>query len=325
MIRTLIGACAAVSFAGAALAEDISFAHFVPPQHTLTSAVIEPLAEAAGSGESELEIKVYPGGELGAGPLEQYVRAVQGVADVVWGLPGYTSSQFSKTMISELPGVRGPDGHGYELLWDAWDAGLLEREFPATVPLALWLAEPNVFITKDREIRTPEDVEGLKIRVSGSAAARVIESLGATPVQMPATEMYNALQTGLIDAIVTGSSAIGDFKLDEVANSYTLGPSMGQISFYVVMNKARYDALGEAEKAALDSVRGRTLSQSAEEGWFARADQIIEGLKSKEGTTVIELSAEEAAPFNALTEPLTDAIAEEVDGADVLAIMRGDG
>ena len=327
MIRTVFGACAAVSLAtaSAAVAEDISFAHFVPPQHVLTSSVVEPLTEAAASGESTLNVKVYPGGELGAGPLEQYIRAVQGVADVVWGLPGYTSSQFTKTMISELPGVRGAGEHGYDLLWDAWDAGLLQSEFPATVPLALYLAEPNVFIMKDHDIRTPADVKGLKLRVSGTAAARVVEALGATPVQMPATEMYNALQTGLIDGVITGSSAIGDFKLDEVANSYTLGASLGQISFYVVMNKARYDGLGGAEKAALDSIRGRKLSQSAEDGWFARADEIIARLKASDSNTVIELSAEQAAPFNALTEPLTDAIATEAGAGDVLEIMRGDG
>ncbi len=71
----------------------------------------------------------------------------------------------------------------------------------------------------------------------------MIEALGATPVQMPAGEIYNALQTGLIDGVVTGASAVGDFKLDEVANSYTLGAPLGRISFYLVMNAGKYDGL----------------------------------------------------------------------------------
>lgn len=78
-------AAAAVTVAGMApaLAETVKFAHWVPPAHTLTASTIEPLQAAVeGSG---LEIEVYPGGELGAGPLEQYVRVVQGVADIVWG------------------------------------------------------------------------------------------------------------------------------------------------------------------------------------------------------------------------------------------------
>ncbi len=95
----------------------LKLAHWVPPAHVLTSSTIEPLLKAVeGSG---LTIEVYPGGELGAGPMEQYVRAVQGVADITWGLPGYTSSQFPKTMIAELPGAL-PDGMtGYDMIWNA--------------------------------------------------------------------------------------------------------------------------------------------------------------------------------------------------------------
>ena len=50
--------------------------------------------------DGAVTVRGYHGGELGAGPIEQYVRAVQGVADITWGLPGYTSSQFEKTMIA---------------------------------------------------------------------------------------------------------------------------------------------------------------------------------------------------------------------------------
>lgn len=131
------GALAACAAASSANAETLKLAHWVPPAHTLTASTVEPLkngVEADTNGE--LTIDVYPGGELGKGPLEQYVRAVQGVADITWGLQGYTSSQFPKTMVSELPGVL-PDGKaGYDILWEAYDAGQISGEFPGTVPLA---------------------------------------------------------------------------------------------------------------------------------------------------------------------------------------------
>ena len=326
MIHThyLRGAVAAAALAAAALpagAETLKFAHWVPPAHTLTASTIEPLQAAVA--ESGLEIEVYPGGELGAGPLEQYVRVVQGVADIVWGLQGYTSSQFPKTMVSELPGALPEGMTGYDLIWNAYDAGLLAEEFPGTVPLALWLSEPNVFIMKDIDVRTPADVAGLKIRVSGSAAAAAVEALGATPVQMPAGEIYNSLQTGLIDGVITGASAIGDFKLDEVANSYTLNAPLGHISFYVVMNQAKYDGLSDEEKAALDAIAGRPLSQSAEEGWNARAAQVIEQISSTGDNTVYTLTDDERAAFEALTLPVTDAIIAEGGYEDVLKTMQG--
>ena len=208
----LLKAAMAVTFAMAmtepALAEELSFAHFVPPQHTLTASLIEPLslgvAEATGG---DLTIKVYPGGELGKGPVEQYVRVLQGVADITWGLQGYTSSQFPRSMLVELPGAVPAGKSGYDMLWNAYESHLMD-EFPGTIPLALWVSEPNVIIMKDHEIRTPEDLSGLKIRVAGAVAAEVVTALGATPVQMPMPEVYNALQTGLIDGVVTGSSAM---------------------------------------------------------------------------------------------------------------------
>ena len=314
-------ALAAVTALPATAETTLKFAHWVPPAHTLTASTIEPLQAAVAP--AGINIEVYPGGELGAGPLEQYVRVVQGVADIVWGLQGYTSSQFPKTMVSELPGALPEGMTGYDLIWNAADAGLLADEFPGTVPLALWLSEPNIFIMKDIDVRSPDDLKGLKIRVSGAAAAATVEALGATPVQMPAGEIYNSLQTGLIDGVITGASAVGDFKLDEVANSYTLDAPLGRISFYVVMNQAKYDALSADEKAALDAIAGRALSKNAEDGWNARAAQVIESLEAAGDNTVYTLSADERAAFEALTLPVTDKIVSEGGYEDVLKTMQG--
>lgn len=305
-----------------AAAEELSLAHWVPPAHTITATIVDPLSNSVSDATGgELTVRTYPGGELGAGPLEQYVRVVQGVADIAWGLQGYTSTQFPKTMIAELPGAI-PDGDpGYPGLWAAYD--LIADEYPATKPLALYTSEPNIFIMKDIDINTPADVAGLKIRVSGAAAGAVIEALGATPVQMPAGEIYNSLQTGLIDGVVTGASAVADFKLDEVANSYTIGVPLGRITFFLVMNQARYDGLSAEHQAAIDAVAGEFLSKSAEDGWNQKATDTIAALKATGDNTVIELTADQAAPFADITVPVTDAIVSDLGAQNVLDAMRG--
>ncbi len=321
----LWAALLAAGIAAPAMAEELKFAHFVPPQHTITAAVIDPLTTGvAESSGGDLTIRTYPGGELGAGPLEQYVRALQGVADITFGLQGYTSSQFPKSMIVELPGAI-PDGMtGYDMLWNAYDGGAIASEFPGTKPLAIWVAEPNVMIMKDHEVRTPGDLAGLKIRVAGATAAEVVTTLGASPVQMPITQVYNALQTGLIDGVFTGSSAILDFKLDEVANSYTTGASLGRVSFYVVMNGAKYDSLSAEQKAALDAHVGRGLSESAETSWEAKGVKAIAAVKAAGDNTLIELTADEAAAFAAITDPITEgAIAAISGGPEAYDAMKG--
>ena len=325
-IRTILaGATAACVAAFAAQAEELKFANFTPPFHTINASVIEVLNQALTDATGgETTVRGYHGGELGAGPVEQYVRAVQGVADMVWGLPGYTSSQFETTMIVELPDAIPLDTPGYEAIWPAFEAHLAD-EFPGTVPLALWTSEPNIFIMKDHEIRTPADVEGLKLRVAGATAAEVVEALGGTPVQMPINQVYNSLQTGLIDGVVTGASTLSDFKLDEVANSYTLGANLGRLTFYTVMNQGAYDGLSDEARAALDEVAGTTLSKSAEDAWNATADAAMQAARDAGDNTVIDLTDEEAQAFTDAVADVVNAYVEQVGGAEALAAMRGEG
>lgn len=319
---------AAIALPGLAGAETLKFAHFVPPAHTITEAIVDPLVNgtAAATGGS-LVIQVYPGGELGPGPVEQYVRAVTGVADITWGLAGYTSAQFPLSMIVELPGVVNGNGDGYERVWRAYDQ-YLTGEFPGTRPLALWTSEPNVLIMKEKEIRAPADLAGLKIRVSGAVPGRVLEALGATPVQMPANEMYNALQTGLIDGILTGASAIRDFKLNEVASVYVEGASLGNILFYVVLNEAKYQSLPDAEKAAIDANSGLALSKSGEDVWNRNAASMMKELKADPAKTVITLNGDEVTAFNNVTLAIRDTVIDELEAQGlpakaVLAAMLG--
>jgi TRAP-type C4-dicarboxylate transport system substrate-binding protein len=323
MKLTTIALAGAFAVAGLqASAQELKFASFTPPFHTVTASVIEKLnADLTAASGGSLTVRAYHGGELGAGPVEQYVRAVQGVAEITWGLPGYTSSQFAKTMIAELPGVIPEGKTGYDAIWDAFDSELA-GEFPGTVPIALWTSEPNIMIMKDKVIRTPADLAGLKIRVAGATAAEVATALGATPVQMPINQVYNALQTGLIDGVFTGSSTLADFKLDEVASSYTLGAPLGRLTFFAVMGQQAYDGLSDDARAMLDAARGRGLSQSAEEAWNATGEAAVIAARATGDNTFVDLTPEEAQAFADAVSGVTAAYVAAVGGEAALAAMQ---
>lgn len=319
---SIVAAAVVSVVAVSASAQELKFANFTPPFHTVNASVIEKLNQdlsAATGGNTT--VRGYHGGELGAGPVEQYVRAVQGVADITWGLPGYTSSQFKKTMIVELPGVVPEGKSGYDAIWDAYD-GHLASEFPGTVPVALWTSEPNIMIMKEKVIRKPEDLQGLKIRVAGATAAQVAEALGATPVQMPINQVYNSLQTGLIDGVFTGSSTLSDFKLDEVASSYTIGAPLGRLAFYAVMGENAYNALSDDAKKALDAAIGRGLSQSAEDAWNATGEAAVAAARKTGDNTFVDLNDEEIAAFAAAVSGVTAEYVGSVGGDAALAAMQ---
>ena len=320
-LTSVIAAAAIAASAVAAQAKELKFANFTPPFHTVNASVIEKLnADLSAATGGEVTVRGYHGGELGAGPVEQYVRVVQGVADIGWGLPGYTSSQFAKTMVVELPGAIGLDARGDVALWNAMDE--IGGEFPGTYPVALWTSEPNIFIMKDKQIRTPADLAGLKVRVAGATAAQVAEALGATPVQMPINQVYNALQTGLIDGVITGASTLSDFKLDEVADSFTLGANLGRLAFYAVMNQGTYDGMTDAQKAALDGMRA-AVSESAETAWRATADAALEAARADGKNVVIDLTEAEAQAFADAVTGVVNAYVASVGGEATLAAMQG--
>ncbi len=318
---TFIGAALAVLVTVPAFAQELKFANFTPPFHTVNASVIEKLnADFSAATGGSLTVRGYHGGELGGGPVEQYIRAVQGVAEITWGLPGYTSSQFSKTMIVELPGVVPEGKTGADAIWDAMDE--IKGEFPGTVPVALWTSEPNVMIMRNKVIRVPGDLAGLKIRVAGATAGKVVEALGATPVQMPINQVYNALQTGLIDGVFTGSSTLDDFKLDEVADSFTIGAALGRLSFFAVMGEESYNGLSDEAKAAVDANIGRGVSNNAEKAWNETGKAGVARARLDDKNTFVDLTEAEAQAFaDAVSSVVADYVAS-VDGDDALAAIQ---
>ena len=104
IFKTIIGTAAAIALSTSAYAAELKLAHFSSTKYHLHNEMFLPLgeqiAEATGGATT---IRVYPGGELGKGPVNQYDRVLDGVADIVYALPGYTASQFKKTLLVELP------------------------------------------------------------------------------------------------------------------------------------------------------------------------------------------------------------------------------
>jgi len=318
---TFLGAALVAVAAFPAAAQELKFANFTPPFHTVNASVIEKLnTDLAAATGGSLTVRGYHGGELGKGPVEQYIRAVQGVADITWGLQGYTSSQFEKAMIVELPGVVPESKSGADALWDAMAE--IGGEFPGTVPVALWTSEPNVMIMRDKVIRMPGDLEGLKIRVAGATAGKVAEALGATPVQMPINQVYNALQTGLIDGVFTGSSTLDDFKLDEVADAFTIGAPLGRLSFFAVMGQGSYDVLSDEAKVALEANVGRDLSNNAETAWNETGVIGVARARKDDKNTFVDLTAEEIQAFTDAVSSVTSDYVASVGGDAALAAMQ---
>lgn len=157
-------AAALCTVAGVALAGELKLAHFMSPQHPLHGGIMAPLAkqvEQATGGA--LKVRIYPAGELGKGPSQQYKRVLDHVADITFGIQGYTATQFPRTMIAALPGAAPTSVEATRRLWAVLDSQLA-AEYQKVKVLGLWTNDLAVLVTKDKPIRTLADLKGMKVR-----------------------------------------------------------------------------------------------------------------------------------------------------------------
>ncbi len=333
LLRRTVMAGAALLMAGLAptvgVAADkvLKLASFVPPIYILHEPIFVKLAtdlEAATDGSVKIEI--YPSGELGKGPVEQYKRAVTRVAEISYGLPGYTSSVFPKTLLIELPGVTSGHEDATAKLWKVMD-GHLRDEFKKTVPLALFVTPPAVLMMRDKPIRSLADLEGLKIRVASSSAAAVIEAYGATPVPMPANKVYTAMNTGVVDGALMGSDSLLIFKLIELTKYVTTNLPEMPTTIFLVANEEAVNELSDAERKALADLSGLDISQRSAAG-LAKFGQIAMGkFAGIDGNETIVLSDEARAEFEAkaaeaVAKLLAEHDAKGLPASDIVAAMK---
>lgn len=327
IIKTITAATVALGLAGAAAsAEELKFANFLAGGHPYTAGTFQPFADmVAEKSGGDVTVRLYNGGELGAGPVEQYSRALDGVADMAVSLPGYTASTFPITLLAELPGVLD-EATGTQTIWDNID--LFKSEYRRVELVALWSSAKNYLFSRDTAVRSLDDVKGLKIRVPSRSTGLMVEAWGATPVSMPVSEIYNSMQTGVIDAALIDGTGVNAFKLGEVAKYLTVGIESTNSPFFIVMNRDAFRALSdEGQQAVLEA--GKEASLLGQQTQLTVAEKGIASFADMEGHEVITPEGDALEAFNAASESIVatviaDVAAEGVDAQAVVDALKGE-
>ncbi|TPE43802.1 TRAP transporter substrate-binding protein [Amaricoccus solimangrovi] len=309
--------------AGAASAEELKFANFMAPTHPYVAGVFEPFATRVDElTNGDVTVRLYNGGELGAGPTDQYSRVVDGVTELAIGLPGYTASTFPVTLLTELPGVITEQG-GTETIWNHID--LFQPEFRRVKLIGLWSSAPNLLYMRDKAVHAPADLKGLNIRVPSRTTGLLVEAWGGNPVSMPVSEIYNAMQTGVIDGAMIDGSATHAFKLGEVANHLTTGMNSTISPFFIVMNRDAFEGLSAEDQAALEKA-GREASDLGHQVQVSEAAKGVEAFAAMPGKEVIRLTPEEAAAFDAVDAGVAEKVIAETggDAGSVVDTLKAD-
>jgi len=229
-----------------------------------------------------------------------YDRVVNDVVQISWGVQSYLGAQFEKSSVVGLPYAADDAAQASAAYWRLYQTGLLDSEYTDIVPLIL-----NAFVHSGvhfvKEPKALDNWAGLKMINGSRIQADITTRLGAAPVTLPLTDVYQALQRGTADGLVTSWTAFQPFKLGEVTH-YHVDTRLGSGTGATFMAKKRYAALPDAARKIFDSERGEALSRSFGQFWEDVSKEGRATTLAEPGHTSLTLKPEQAAHWRAQAE-----------------------
>ena len=261
-------ATAVLSFAvsGAASAAELRLSHQWSTgdvRHKVAQMVADEVA-AANVG---LEIKIFPSGSLFKA-LEQYNPLSRGRLDMSVIPLSYAGGQRPAFNLTLMPGLVKNHDHAARLVKSPFMAELekLLAEDDIIVLVHGYLA--GGFGSTEGCITKPEDVVGKQIRAAGRSFEQMLAEAGASITSLASSEIYNAMQTGVLNAAMTSSESFASFRLYEQVKCFTPPADIALWFMYqpLLMNKSAFEALTAEQQAAL-----RAAGEKAEAFYLAEA------------------------------------------------------
>ena len=266
--KTVLALAAVVSI-GAAQAQTttkIKIADSFPVGHYLPRYITTPMMEKlkANPAAKGIEFEYYPAEQMGK--AKDFLSLVQsGVIDIAYVAPGFVSDKMPLSVVSELPLEFSGSCQGTMAYWNlAKPGGLLDKkEFaPNGVRLLFTIVLPPYQIITRKPFSNLKEIEGMKIRASGSAKELVLKKLKAIPVLMPTPDVYESLSRGTIDGVLFPFNSLAPYEIHKLSKTGTIGENFGTFVANWVISEKRFQSLPPAVQQDL-SAMGEQLTKAA--------------------------------------------------------------
>lgn len=324
-----IGAAALALGASAATAQTtLRFNNWIPATHfIIADGYVKYFQDIAKATEGRIKIELTAQ-SLGA-PPRQMQLAVDGIADIAWGVHSYTPGTYPLAEMVELPFI----GHGADkdsvAYWRVYKA-MFEKTgmHPATVhTLAVHVHPPGHVYNSKRAIKSVEDFKGLKLRTANASTTIAFEKFGAVPITMPVTQLRDSLSKGVVDGSMFTSEGFVNFRIADLIKHGTLieGGLYSQ-SFFIVMNKKKWDSLPAKDRAAIDKLSGEALARRIGKRWQDEENAGHDKL-TKSGVQLVKADATMMAKMKEALAHIEKAWIEKakakgVDGAAAIKMLK---
>ena len=316
--RTLLGLVGGAALAAlatgitttSAAAQDVTLRlhQFLPAQANVPKLILDVWADKVeADSDGRIKVERYPSMQLGGKPPELMDQAMDGVADVVWTVVGYTPGRFPSTEVFELPFMMTNARAASRAYWEMFEKHMKDTEFKDVHILGTWVHGPGLIHSKDPVVE-PGDLQGMKIRGGSRSINGLLTELGATPVGMPVPAVPEGLSKGVIDGTTIPWEVTTALKVPELVTNHTefTGNALYVLTFVLAMNREKYESLPDDLKKVIDDNSGLEFSVFAG-GTQADSDGPAREVAVDLGNNIITLDEAQTAEWRAAAQPIYDA------------------
>ncbi|MBX2855432.1 MAG: TRAP transporter substrate-binding protein DctP [Rhodobacteraceae bacterium] len=263
--------------------------------------VAQIVADEVAAADVGLEIKIFPSKSLFK-PREQYKPLSRGQLDMTVFPLAYAGGQRPEFNLTLMPGLVKNHDHAARLNESAF-MGEIEKlmaEDDVMVLVHGYLA--GGFAGKDKCVTSPDDVKGLQMRAAGKAFEQMLAGAGASIASMASSEIYNAMQTGVLQGANTSSSSFVSYRIYEQVKCYTPASDVALWFMYqpLLMNKSTYDQLSKEQQDALSAGAAKAEAYYLDEA--KKQDSEAAKVFEENGVEVKNMTPEEFAAWREIAK-----------------------
>lgn len=203
---------------------------------------------------SDLDFRIYPSRSLIQDPVAQFDAMQTGALEMAVHPLVYAVGKVPEFSITILPGLLRSMDQAVALKGTAYHDALQEIAHDNGVHIVTWWWTPGGFAAKGRAITNPSSVEGLTMRAADPYFEVVLQEAGASVQAMPSSEVYTAVQTGVLDGLLTSAESFVSMRIFEQTNHATVGGD-NEIFLLIqplLMAKSTWDGLTDEQKQAFE-------------------------------------------------------------------------
>jgi TRAP-type C4-dicarboxylate transport system substrate-binding protein len=254
---------------------------FVPPTHPIHRGVAKWCGEVAEATARRVTCNILP--KPAAAPAAQFDAVRDGLADLAFGIHGYTPGRFKLTELAELPFL-GDSAEAtsvaYQRMYERHLARLGEHKGVRVV--AVFTHGPGEIFSTKKAVASVVDFAGQKFRVGGGMVNDVARAMGANVILKPANESYELVSTGVVDGVFFPVESIFAHRIDGFIKYRTRFPGgLYNTSFFFVMNEDAWRRIAPADRRAIERLSGEHAARIIGKEWDATDDKADAMLKER--------------------------------------------